>query len=97
MSREYTAKEVRAKFLESIRNSVHYWSRIAESQDEYERAEGLAFSILNIIDGCADMPRLDMVVKPHPDDKQYHIDVGENYYPDGVVINETMLHEEFLK
>lgn len=96
MSREYTAEEAREHLLDSVRSIVDYWT-VAPNQTDRERCEGVAFSILTLLDGCSDAPAFDLSVSPHPDDKQFHVDNGENYYADGMVINETMLHEEFFK
>lgn len=95
-SRELTAAEVREQFLQQVRCVTQYWSELPDISDQ-ERCEGVAFSILNIIDGFSCLPSFDLVVRPHHYDKQFHINEGENYYPDGVVINECMLHEHFFK
>lgn len=96
MSRELTPEEVRNQFLEHVRNVVDYWASL-DNQTAKERCEGVAFSMLNIFDGSTSLPAFDIVVKPHPDDKQYCIDNDEDYMPDGVVINDCTLHELFYK
>ena len=96
MSRAKTAEEVRKELLESIRVLVGYWSR--QNMPELEKIEGVAFSILNIIDGTSrGLPSIDLTLRPHPDDKQYAIDNGDDYYEDGMVINaDCYLHDEYL-
>lgn len=84
-AREYTRDEMRDEFIEHVRNMVDYWAgdQIREKQSTRERLSGLAFSILVAIDGCAgSLPAYTMVPSPHPDDKQYHQDQDENWYPD---------------
>lgn len=97
MSREYTKEEVRKMVLEHMRHLAQYWAIIPKDVTVLERCEGVAFSILNIFDGTSSgLPAFDLVVRPHPDDKQFHIDEGENYMPDGLVINDDChLHDLF--
>lgn len=94
--RAYTADEVRQQLLAQIRQDITYW--LQQDGDERRRMEGLVFSILNIFDGTTmALPAMDIVLSPHPDDKQFHIDEGDNWYESGQVINDCMLHEEWYK
>ena len=97
MSRAITKEEAREEFLKQVKALVAYWAEI-EKETVIEQLDGLAFSILNIFDGSTMIfPTLDIVIRPHEDDKEYCIDVGENYYEDGMAINDdTMLHEEYV-
>lgn len=91
MSREYTKEEVRKMVLEHMRNVARYWAgaNVPADRSLLERCEGVAFSILNIFDGTSSgLPAFDLVVRPHPDDKQFHINEGENWMPDGIAIND---------
>lgn len=96
--RAVTQAEAREIFLDSIRANIQYWasnSRVANSSHR-ERLEGLAHSILCIFDGVSgSMPcAIDLRLRPHPDDKQFCIDGGNNWIEDGMVINEDChLHE----
>lgn len=97
MAREYTKEEVREQFLSRVEVITRYWDRVEDMTSE-EKLEGLAFSIMNIFDGTSSLPAFDIVVKPHPEDKEYLIAEGENYYQDGMVINDdVMLHELIFK
>lgn len=61
---------------------VNYWNRENITLTQKERLEGIAFSILSAIDGCAaSLPSFVLAPLPHEDDKQYAIDNGGNYYP----------------
>jgi len=81
MSKEYTNDEVRAKFLNHVNHLVKYWANL-ENQTEFDKVEGVAFSILAAIDGCSmDLPGFILAPCPHKDDKQFHIDNGEDYFP----------------
>lgn len=97
MSRAHTAEEVREQLLEHIRHLAEYWATTPDRQTALERCEGVAFSILNIFDGTAGLPAFDIVLSPHPDDKEYHQREGENRYEPGMVINDCMLHEMFYR
>lgn len=100
MCRAYTKEEVREKFLDQIRTYIWYWAKLEDyfHQTIESKLEGLANSILAIIDGSTTMPPFDLIVRPHSEDKEFLIGEGENYYEDGMVINnDTMLHEIFYK
>lgn len=88
--REYTSDECREMFLDQIRAYVHYWATTelhpaseAENRSEiHRRLDGLAFSILNILDGTsAGLPSFVVAPSPHPDDKEFHKNEGENWWP----------------
>lgn len=98
MSEPFTKEYAVDEFLSSIQNSVDYWASLKD-KTEREKLKGLAFSILCLIDGVHGMfPALDIVVRSHPDDKQYAIDNALDYWPDGLVLNENvMLHDLLAK
>jgi len=93
-SRAYTPDEVRDMFLNQVRAYAAYWAEVP-GKTEQERCDGLAFSLMNIFDGTsAELPAFDIVARPHPDDKSYQIEEGDNYIEDGTVLNDnSMLHE----
>ncbi|KKN46557.1 hypothetical protein LCGC14_0671510 [marine sediment metagenome] len=92
MSKAKTAGEVREKFLDYVRNLTVYWEKVS-NKSSFEKLQGLAFSIMVLIDGGTMMPGFDIVCRPHPDDEEYHKDQGTDWYPDGVVINKCQMHE----
>tara|TARA_R110000868_G_scaffold162439_1_gene393707 strand:+ start:40912 stop:41217 length:306 start_codon:yes stop_codon:yes gene_type:complete len=94
MSKAKSVEEVRKEFLYQVSAISSYWASLP-NKTEIERCEGVAFSILNILDGCSSLPAFDLLVSPHEDDKQFNIDEGEDYYEDKMMINNCMLHEEF--
>jgi hypothetical protein len=59
------------------------------------KLEGLAFSILNIFDGTTGLPAMDIVLSPHPEDKDFALSEGERWYEEGMIINDCYLHELF--
>lgn len=91
MSRAYTEKEMRDRMLSHMKSLVKYWSN--EKSDSYEACDGLAFSILSMIDGSTmSVPALDIIPAPHPEDKEYCQSCNENWF-EPKVINNCMLHE----
>src|SRR6185503_17275055 len=95
MSTAYTVEEARENFLQNLKAICSYWSQV-EGRTELEKCEGVAFSMMNIFDGTsAGLPIMDIVLRPHPEDKQFHIDNGEKYYEDGQIINDCHMHTLF--
>ncbi len=94
MSKPKTKEEIRQEFLNHIKSLVKYWDELLQKTTT-DRLNGLAFSILSMIDRCSiELCALDIVVRPHTDDKQFNIDRNEDYYPDGLVINDDVhLHD----
>ena len=73
-----------------------YWAELP-SKTPQERCDGLAFSILNIIDGnTMKLPSMDINLAPHPEDREYHIELGENWYEPGMLVNDCQLHEHYF-
>lgn len=96
MSEARKAEDVRKDFLDHIAHMSSYWSRLPD-KSPLERCNGLAFSILTLIDGSGELPAMDLILRPHPDDERFYRDEGEDFYLDGQVINDTMLHEMWGK
>lgn len=96
MSRAKTVEEVRKEFLDQVRVIASYWASLPDKSDS-DRCDGVAFSILNILDGTSSMPAFDLLVSPHESDKEFNIDEGDNYYEDKMMINDCMLHDEYYE
>lgn len=101
MSREKTVDEVRKEFISHVAAMIRYWDTQVTG-DTRCKLEGLAHSILAALDGCAGgLPGFIVAPCPHPDDKQYYIDEGENYYreinDDDICDIAGSLHEEIVK
>lgn len=93
--RAYTAEELRNNVLNHVRLMVEYWATLP-GLDEHARCDGVAFSILTMIDGSADQPPMALVALSSDEDKQYSVEKGENWVEHGTVINDdVMLHEEY--
>lgn len=92
-------EEMLKTFIEQVDSIAWYWSQL-EGKTDRERCDGVAFSIMNIFDGtCGGFPcAVDLVLRPHPDDKAYCVENEESYVEDGMVINdEACLHELLCK
>lgn len=99
MSKEVSKEEAKKLFLSQVRNICAYWSSDQICGDVKDRCEGVAFSIMNIFDGaCGGFPcAVDLVLRPHPDDKKYNIENNEDYIVDGMVINDGChLHSDLI-
>lgn len=95
--RAYTEEEIRAKFISHIQSLVKYWHSESRTPDTLGKLEGLAFSIMSAIDGSAvALPSFKLIASPHPEDKEYLISEGENYYPENVDIS-GCLHDQVFK
>lgn len=105
--REYTREEVRERFLGQIRMFVTDQVTRAYPQQEpekrrelRERLEGLAHSILCILDGRTNLPAFVVAPAPHPGDQADHQAHSENWYPAAPEVAcdiawEANLHELF--
>jgi len=86
--RAWTTDEVREKFIEHCLHMAKYWAevkdpaRIGSESEVHARCEGVVFSILSALDGCnAALPGFIVAPDPHPDDTDFNISQGNNYYP----------------
>lgn len=99
--RAYTAEEMRTQFLEQVWAYVEYWSKI-EGHDKRQAVEGVAFSILVILDGESAMLPGFMVLPAVGADEVYTGPDG-NYFP-AIVRNDLIdqldiagsLHDRFF-
>lgn len=82
-SRQYTTTEIREKFLKQSLATAEYWAKLDDPSKTIEdRCEGVVFSMLVMLDGGTDLPQFIVAPNPHPEDKNYCEEEGENYYPD---------------
>lgn len=101
--RQYTAEEIRDMLIEHIWELIEYWEKEERRETSRSKLEGLAFSILSMLDGATlELPAFALIADPHSEDKDYHIECGENWFPENDLkqINEPicfMLHEDFYR
>lgn len=89
--REYTEEEIRKQFLDHLRGLIDYWADLAtpDPNDSDKKVislrnavSGVVFSTLVTLDGGTDLPGFVVAPCPHEDDKDYHKEKGENWYPE---------------
>jgi hypothetical protein len=93
MSREKTSTECRDEFLDQIRGAIRHWRRTEYSADVKAvqpdettyRMEGLAHSILAMIDGEGQVPAFILAPIPHPSDKAFRQNEDEDWWPENHV------------
>lgn len=98
--RELTEDEVRNEFIEHVHGVVEYYKR--SDNDIDSKLEGVAFSILVLLDGgTLGLPKFIVAPDPCPEDKDFYINEEMcNYYPENYMntINcdiSGSLHESF--
>lgn len=99
MSRAYTKEEIKEKFLRQVQTIIWFWSNPEHSDcgNTFDRCEGVAFSILALIDGCdLNLPSFKLSPSPCPEDKEYFIEMKENWFPEDVDIAGS-LHDQLKK
>lgn len=74
-----TAEELREEFLDYIRSYIGYW--LVQNMREGEKLQGMAFSILNMIDGTTDLPPMDLYIEG----KQIN---------DGILLHELLFNDQ---
>ncbi len=96
--RPYTEEEATCILMDKIWRCIEHWEMESRAPSPREKMEGLAYSILTILDGeSLGMPgvQLNVQLTPHPSDEQYLKSQGENWFPQGMVLR-TALHDAFL-
>jgi hypothetical protein len=84
--RTFTPEETREILLQHIRSAIDFWDRCPIDpmgpRTQKERLEGLAFSILALLDGKAGvvLPAFEICPVPHKGDNKYRKGKGENWF-----------------
>lgn len=92
----YTDEETAHKFVTNISGMVEYWSTTEEnSPSQKDRMNGLVSDILSMIDGLSpNMPAMNVSMNPHEDDREYLIQMGDQFYvPERVWNTDLVLNE----
>ncbi len=80
--RERTEEEVRTAVLDHIWGMIAYWRDEERRPTAGAKMEGLAFSILSMLDGSAvGLPMFIVAPDAHPDDEEYSKKHQEDWYP----------------
>lgn len=85
MPRQKTREEVKKEFIREINSMVLYWEK-QENFSTKEKLEGLTYSILGILDGCASIPAFIVAPNPMPEERQSFIEKGEDFFPENFYI-----------
>lgn len=97
VSRELTPDEMKQEFLDYIHALVDYWEHEDRAPTIKDKLDGLAFSILNAIDGgSAELPAYALIPLGNPDDIEYCQKQGRNYYPEETEDIAGSLHDGFM-
>ena len=81
-SRPYNKDEVEEMFLEHVRDLVDYWEEERRAKTSREKLDGLAFSMLVLLDGgSGGMPGYEVKAIGNEQDIEEHKEDGRNYYP----------------
>jgi len=101
--KQISREEARYLFLEHITSLVKYWDQESRRASSREKLEGLAFSFLSALDGCAaGLPGYLLIPMQTEEDLAYAKEQGYDYNPlppekaDEADIGGS-LHEEFHK
>jgi len=97
--RAYTEEEARQLFLEQVYEIKEFWENESRQPKLKDKMEGCVFSILALIDGSnIGIPAMTLAMNPHPEDKAYHQEQGENWFEEGQEITGNVeLHDEWQK
>lgn len=87
MCREKLPDEVRDELIRTMRHRIRHSLTYSDPNDKAAQTDAALHAVLCIFDGVTGLPAFDLVVKPHPDDKEYNETLGQDWYPSGVVIN----------
>lgn len=97
-----TKEEARERFLKEVWNIVWCWEKRAPDKTQLERLEGVAFSILTLLDGdVGTHPGYLVIPNETPEDQQWRKDQGDDWYPLNVVSEDECdigggMHEHFF-
>lgn len=92
--RPKTIAEVRDLFLAQVRETARAWADPSHPKSVQERCDGVAFSILALLDGSnPNVPG--MTLAPHPDDRAAAIAQGAQWFEPGMVVNDMPLHDAY--
>lgn len=104
--RELTEEEMRKRFLNQVQGIVDFWLRDSRQETVREKLEGVAFSILTILDGeSGDLPGFHVTPSTTKEDQEFWKSIGEDWWastPKEILNNLKVdlagsLHDEYCK
>ena len=97
MSKKITKQELKEQFVQAAKDIAYHWAAVEDRTDK-QRCDGVAYSILALIDGCVHMPSMDLVMRPNPKAKEHLIGKDEDWVEEGMIINrDAYLHSDSRK
>lgn len=96
-TRAYTKEEVRDMFLDEIICSAEYWEKDKGTPSIKDKLQGLAFSILSMLDGeSGSLPGFAVMAESSEEDIEYAKEQQVKYFPLESEDIAGNLHERFL-
>lgn len=104
--RALTVWEARTRFLNHVMGIIHHWEYESRTPDLHGKMEGMAFSMLVMLDGgSGDMPGFIVAPRGTKEDEEFIASIGEDwwtYVPQDVERKiqsdiSGSLHDEFTK
>ena len=94
--RAKTEVETKKQIVDYLKMSMDYWEGLPNKTIK-ERLHGMVFSMLVMLDGESWFPCMDIIIRPHVDDKEYQKGMGNNWFPSGLTLKGGDLHELWSK
>ena len=92
--RQYTVEEIQKMVIEHLWHMIDYCENETRRPTSKEKLELFMHSTLAMFDGsCGGIPAFKICPEPHPEDKAYHKEHGENWFPSGPKYDIGPLHE----
>lgn len=91
----YTESEARTIFVQYVWNCIAYWTNDARTPTLSGKMEGLAFSILVMLDGESCLPGFKVIPNLVEGDVDYYKQNGDNWFPETDIGG--CLHEVFCE
>ena len=88
---EKTKEQVQKEFIGCLKNIADEWSKFSDKTVE-ERLSGAMFSVLVVLDGESMMPAFKVIPDPHPSDKAFNKENGDDWYPNNIDIAGELHH-----
>lgn len=79
--REYTREEVRNQVLDHVWHVIEYWLKEERQPEARQKLEGLAHSILTMLDGGTALPGFIVAPAGHEENEEFHRSHHEDWFP----------------
>ena len=99
MPHELTQEEMRHHFMLEVMRLITYWEENERFPGVREKLEGLVNNLFLLLDGTAKFPTFELVPRPCPEDREFSLAHGEDWWPTQEVDEDKCiggpLHEYF--